>query len=183
VLRVLRDYEISQRRACGLIGVDPKTVRRERPPDHSAIRDAMKEVAGKRRRFGYRRNGIMLERQGMIMNHKKLYRLYREEGLSVRQRRGRKRARESRTPMPVPLAPGARWSMDFVSDTFGASRKFRILAINDDCCRENLCLEELAEQIELEDGCMSIIDSLDENADCAAAFTEQGLDYLDELLD
>jgi putative transposase len=88
---------------------------------------------GKRRRFGYRRIGIMLERQGMTMNHKKLYRLYREEGLSVRRRRGRKRARG--TPLPVPLAPGARWSMDFVSDTFGASRKFRILAINDDCCR------------------------------------------------
>jgi putative transposase len=140
VLRVLRDYEISQRRACVLIGVDPKTVRRERPPDHRAIRDAMKDVAGKRRRFGYRRIGAMLERQGMIMNHKKLYRLYREEGLSVRRRRGRKRARGSRTPMPVPQAPGARWSMDFVSDTFGASRKFRILAINDDCCRENLCL-------------------------------------------
>jgi putative transposase len=140
VLRVLRDYEISQRRACVLIGVDPKTVRRERPPDHRAIRDAMKDVAGKRRRFGYRRIGVMLERQGMIMNHKKLYRLYREEGLSVRRRRGRKRARGSRTPMPVPQAPGARWSMDFVSDTFGASRKFRILAINDDCCRENLCL-------------------------------------------
>jgi putative transposase len=86
----------------------------------------MKEVAGKRRRFGYRRIGIMLERQGMTMNHKKLYRLYREEGLSVRRRRGRKRARGSRTPMPVPLVPRARWSMDFVSDTFGASRKFRI---------------------------------------------------------
>ena len=112
MLRVLRDYEISQRRACGLIGVDPKTVRRERPPDHSAIRDAMKDVAGKRRRFGYRRIGIMLERQRIIMNHKKLYRLYREEGLSVRRRRGRKRARGSRTPMPVPLAPGVRWSMD-----------------------------------------------------------------------
>ncbi len=82
----------------------------------------------------------MPERQGMIMNHKKLYRLYREDGLSVRRRRGRKRARGSRTPMPVPLVPGARWSTDFVSDTFGASRKFRILAINDDCCRENLCL-------------------------------------------
>lgn len=110
------------------------------PSDHSAIRDAMKDVAGKRRRFGYRRIGIMLERRGIIMNHKKFYRLYREEGLSVRRRRGRKRARASRTPMPVPLAPGVRWSMDFVSDTFGASRKFRILAINDDCCRENLCL-------------------------------------------
>ena len=140
MLKALGGYPISQRRACVLIGVDPKTVRRERPPDHGAIRDAMKDVAGKRRRFGYRRIGVMLERQGMIMNHKKLYRLYREEGLSVRRRRGRKRARGSRTPMPVPLTPGARWSMDFVSDTFGASRKFRILAVNDDCCRENLCL-------------------------------------------
>jgi len=68
VLRVLRDYEIAQRRACLPVGVDPKTVRRERPPDHSAIRDAMREVAGKRRRFGYRRIGIMLERQGMIID-------------------------------------------------------------------------------------------------------------------
>ena len=140
MLKVLGLYPISQRRACVLIGVDPKTVRRERPPDHGAIRTAMREVAGQRRRFGYRRIGIMLERQGMIMNHKKRYRLYREEGLSDRRRRGRKRARGSRTPMPVPLVPGARWSMDFVSDTFGVSRKFRILAINDDCCRENLCL-------------------------------------------
>ena len=140
MLKVLGRYPISQRRACVLIGVDPKTVRRERPPDHGAIRTAMREVAGQRRRFGYRRIGIMLERQGITMNHKKLYRLYREEGLSVRRRRGRKRARGSRTPMPVPLVPGARWSMDFVSDTFGVSRQFRILAINDDCCRENLCL-------------------------------------------
>lgn len=136
----MRDYQISQRRACVLIGVDPKTVRRERPQDHSEIRAEMREIAAQRRRFGYRRVGVMLERKGMIMNHKKLYRLYSEEGLSVRRRRGRKRARGSRTPMPVPLRPGDRWSMDFVSDTFGASRKFRILAINDDCYRENLCL-------------------------------------------
>ena len=139
-LGVMRDYQVSQRRACVLIGVDPKTVRRERPPNHGAIREAMREIAGQRRRFGYRRIGVMLERKGMSMNHKKLYRLYREEGLSVRRRRGRKRARGSRTPVPGALRPGDRWSMDFVADTFGASRKFRILAINDDCCRENLCL-------------------------------------------
>ncbi|MGY6632951.1 MAG: IS3 family transposase, partial [Alkalilacustris sp.] len=87
------------------------------------------------------------------MNHKKLYRLYREEGLSVRRRRGRKRARGSRSPMPQALRPNQRWSMDprhghsdqwrshgSISDTFGASRRFRILAVNDDCCRENLGL-------------------------------------------
>ncbi len=100
----------------------------------------MHKIAEKRRRFGYRRVGILLERKGMIMNEKKLYRIYREEGLSVRRRRGRKRARGSRTPMPAPLRPNQRWSLDFLSDTFGACRKFRILAVNDDCCRENLAL-------------------------------------------
>ena len=135
------------------MGVDPKTVRREHPPDNPEIRLEMNKIAEKRRRFGYRRIGVLLERVGMIMNEKKLYpladrrlpaiavrRIYREEGLSVRRRRGRKRARGSRTPMPVPLRPNQRWSLDFLSDTFGACRKFRILAVNDDCCRENLCL-------------------------------------------
>ncbi len=86
----MRGPGISQRRACQLVGVDPKTVRRERPSDCPKIREEMKEIAGKRRRFGYRRIGILLERKGMTMNHKKLYRLYREEGLSVKRRRGRK---------------------------------------------------------------------------------------------
>jgi transposase InsO family protein len=121
-----------RRHAPTLIGVDPKTVRRDRPPDNPEIREEMHKIAEKRRRFGYRRVGIMLERKGMIMNEKKLYRIYREEGLSVRRRRGRKRARGSRTPMPVPLRPNQRWSLDFLSDTFGAGRRFRILAVNDD---------------------------------------------------
>ncbi len=136
----MRDHDLSQRRACVLVGVDPKTVRREQPPDNPDIREEMGKLAEKRRRFGYRRLGVLLERKGMVMNHKKLYRLYREEGLSVRRRRGRKRARSSRSPMPEALRPNQRWSMDFVSDTFGASRRFRILAVNDDCCRENLGL-------------------------------------------
>ena len=74
------------------------------------------------------------------MNEKTLYRIYQEEGLSGRRCRGRKGARGSRTPMPVPLPPNQRRSLDFLSDTVGACRKFRILAVNADCCRENLAL-------------------------------------------
>ena len=95
----MRDHKISQRRICDLVGVDTKTVRRARPPDHADIRKMMHEIAEKRRRFGYRRIGILLEREGLTMNEKKLYRLYKEEGLSVRRRRGRKRARGTRAPL------------------------------------------------------------------------------------
>ena len=137
---MVREHDISQRRVCRLIGVDPKTVRRDRPPDNQEVRDEMNKIVARRRRFGYRRIGVMLEREGYVMNHKKLYRIYKEEQLNVRKRRGRKRARGSRAPMPESLRPNERWSLDFLSDTFGASRRFRILAVNDDCCRENLCL-------------------------------------------
>ena len=126
-------FGISERRACTIFGVDRTSVRyAPRRSDDGDLRSRLREIAAERRRFGYRRVGVMLERKGHVMNHKKLYRLYREEGLSVRRRQGRKRARGSRTPMPVPLRPNDRWSMDFVADTFGASRRLRILAINDD---------------------------------------------------
>ena len=127
----MRDHPISQCRSCALIGVDPKTARRERPPDPLEIRLETNKIAEKRRRFGYRRIGVLLERVGRIMNEKKLCRIYRQEGVSVRRRRGRKRARGSRTPMPVPVRPNQRWSLDFLSDTFGACRKFRILPVNE----------------------------------------------------
>jgi putative transposase len=72
VLRAMRDHPISQRRVCVLIGVDPKTVRREMPPDNPETRLEMNKIAEKRRRFGYWRIGVLLERVGMIMNEKKL---------------------------------------------------------------------------------------------------------------
>ena len=72
VLRAMKDHPISQRRACVLIGVDPKTVRRDRPPDNPEIRVEMHKIAEKRRRFGYRRVGIMLERKGMVTSVKQV---------------------------------------------------------------------------------------------------------------
>jgi len=134
-----KDY--SQRRACGLIGLEPKTYRYvSRRPDDTPIRRRLKELALERRRFGYRRRHILLRREGIVLNRKKLYRLYREERLMVRKRGGRKRALGTRAPMAIPQGANQRWSLDFVSDALASSRRFRILAVVDDFTRECLAL-------------------------------------------
>lgn len=136
----MREHGFSQRRVCRLIEVDPKTVRRTATPDAPEVRERLRQLAGERRRFGYRRLGILLAREGMTMNHKRLYRLYRDEGLSVRRRRGRKRATGTRAPMAIPQGPNQRWSLDFVADALSWGRRFRVLAVVDDFTREALCL-------------------------------------------
>lgn len=78
----------------------------------------------------------MPRREGLVVNHKKLFRLYREEKLAVRRRGGRKRAIGTRAPMLVPLRPDERW----VSDQLTDGRRFRIMAVVDDCTRECLAL-------------------------------------------
>jgi len=135
------EHGVSQRRACDVLSVDRSSVRyRSIRPDDADVRKAMREVAAERRRFGYRRIHIMLERQGIYVNQKKLRRLYREEGLQVRKRGGRKRALGTRRPMIVPETINQRWSLDFVSDAFTDGRRFRVLAVVDDFSRECLAL-------------------------------------------
>jgi len=109
-----------------------------RRPEDTAIRERLRELAAERRRFGYRRLGWMLAREGRSINHKKLYRIYREERLMVRRRRGRKRALGTRAPMLLPGRINQRWSLDFVADTLSDGRRFRILCIVDDFSRECL---------------------------------------------
>src|SRR5712672_2375033 len=139
VSRVMERHGLSQRHACRLVGMDRSTLRYQgKQPDDSALRQRLRELAAERRRFGYRRLGWMLAREGHALNHKKLYRLYREERLMVRRRRGRKRALSTRAPMTLPIRINQRWSLDFVSDTFGDGRRFRILCIVDDFSRECL---------------------------------------------
>jgi putative transposase len=134
-------YEVSERRACSVLGTDRTAVRyRSRRRDDGAVRARLRELASIRRRFGYRRLHILLRREGIVMNHKKLRRLYREEGLKVRRRSGRKRAVGTRAPMTIPQGPDQRWSVDFLSDALADGRRFRILAIVDDFTRECLLL-------------------------------------------
>lgn len=141
VAHLVEKHGMSERRACKAIGCCRMTIRYQSiRPDDTALRERMRTIARERRRFGYRRLHVMLKREGLAVNHKKLFRLYREEKLSVRRRGGRKRAIGTRAPMLVPLRPNERWSLDFVSDQFTDGRRFRVLAIVDDCTRENLAL-------------------------------------------
>ena len=96
-------------------------------------------MAQERRRFGYWRLHVLLRREGHAVNKKRVQ-LYREEKLTVRRRGGRKRAVGTRAPIDVPMRPNERWSLDFVSDQMTDSRRFRILAVIDDCTRECLTL-------------------------------------------
>jgi len=134
-------HGITERRACSILGADRSVIRyRHRRANDAALRDRLKELAAERRRFGYRRLKVLLDREGKRMNHKKLRRLYTEERLQVRRRGGRKRALGTRAPMMLPDGPNQRWSLDFVSDTLTDGRRFRILAVVDDFTRESLCL-------------------------------------------
>lgn len=137
----MEERRYSQRRACALVGMHPRTYRYvSRRPDDTALRRRLRELAHERRRFGYRRLHTLLKREGIELNHKKLFRLYREERLTVRRRGGRKRALGTRAPMAIPQGRNQRWSLDFVSDALIDSRRFRILAMVDDFTRECLAL-------------------------------------------
>jgi putative transposase len=141
VIWAVREKGYSQRRACGLVGLHPKTYRyASKRTGDEGLRAKLRELASQRRRFGYRRLGLMLERQGIKLSPKKLYRLYKEERLTVRKRGGRKRALGTRAPMAIPQDRNLRWSLDFVMDTLVNGRRFRILTLVDDFTRECLGL-------------------------------------------
>jgi transposase InsO family protein len=130
---------LSERRACGLVGADRTMIRyRSRRSPDIELREQIRDLANARKRFGYRRLFILLRQAGEPSGVNRIYRLYREEGLSVRKRRSRKRAVGTRGPIPIEAKANARWSLDFVHDQFASGRRFRVLNIVDDATRECL---------------------------------------------
>lgn len=141
VVHICQVYAVSQRRAYAVLCVDRSSVHyRRKRPDDAHIREAMKQVASERQRFGYRRIHLMLERQGAIMNLKKLRRLYKQEKPTVRKHDRRKRALRTRRPIVLPSRATERWRLDFISDAFTDGRRFRVLAVVDDFTRKCLAL-------------------------------------------
>jgi len=135
-------HKVSERRACTVLGVVRALVRYRscRPPD-TALRERLKELAAARRRFGYRRLAVFLRRDGFADNIKKIHRVYKEEKLQVRCRKGRKKATGTRAPLPKAERINQVWSLDFISDAFTDGRRFRVLGVMDQCARECLTLE------------------------------------------
>ncbi len=132
-------FQMSERRACRVVAVDRKTIRyTSRRPRETELRARLRDLANERRRFGYRRLFILLRREGEPSGINRIYRLYREEGLGVRKRKGRKRAIGVRAPILVEARPNARWSLDFVHDQMANGRRFRILNVVDDVTHECL---------------------------------------------
>jgi len=140
-MQLRQAFQMSERRACRVIGTDRASVRyRAVRPEDGALRERLKALAQQRRRFGYRRLYVLLRREGQVVNKKRVQRLYREERLTVRRRGGRKRALGTRRPLEVPVTPNQRWSLDFIHDQLTDGRRFRILAVVDDCTRQCLAL-------------------------------------------
>lgn len=134
-------YRLSQRRAARLIPVRIGTLRYQSVRDHQdALRQRLRELAAVRVRFGYRRLTVLLRREGWRVNAKRIYRLYGDEGLTVRTKPRKKLASRARVPLPTPTRPNERWSMDFVSARTADGRWFRTLTVLDVYTRESLAL-------------------------------------------
>jgi putative transposase len=137
VVRFFRTgFRVSERRACRLAGAPRSSYRyRSQAADQSALRLRLRDLAATRVRYGYRRLHILLQREGWRVNHKRVYRLYREEGLGIRVKRRKKLASAPRVLPPPATQPLERWSLDFLSDSLVDGRRFRVLTIVDNVSR------------------------------------------------
>jgi putative transposase len=136
------NHQLSERRACTIVRLCRSSCRYQaKPKNDDEIRSRLRELAEKRRKFGASRLHTLLRREGWLINHKRTERLYREEGLSLRRKRCKKRTSHLRVVMDRPERINQHWSMDFVSDSLYNGRRFRVLTIVDDLSRECPALE------------------------------------------
>lgn len=126
-------FQISERKACRLVRIGRSSQRyQSQAKDQSALRIRLRDLAASRVRYGFQRLHLLLVREGWKVNHKRVYRLYKEEGLQLRLKKtGKKRASVPRVQPPPAGAPNERCSMDFMADRLADGRKFRVLALVD----------------------------------------------------
>jgi putative transposase len=134
---LIQTHSLSERRACELSQAARSTYRYMWiKTDDKLLRKRLKLLAYRRKSFGYRRLHALLKKEGFAANHKKVYRLYKEEGLSKRKKPRKRYLKRTKEPLRAAERPNQKWAMDFMSDSFGSSRKLRTLNILDVCTRE-----------------------------------------------
>lgn len=142
VAEMIATHGLSERRACGLVEITRRSFHRAPSPDRNAqLRKRLRALAEERRRWGCPRLHRMLRREGFTVNHKRVERIYREEGLSLRRRQKRKRLSHPRVARAMPTAANQIWAMDFIHDNLWSGRRYRALAVIDHWSRESLAIE------------------------------------------
>lgn len=140
-VRWLREqYVASQQRACGLMQIAVSSFRYESRRSDEALRERLVAAAREQPRWGYRRLELLVRESGMRVNHKRIFRVYRELGLTVRRRKRKRLVREG-TPRVSLTAANQEWALDFVHDGMASGRAIRVLSVVDACTRECLALE------------------------------------------
>jgi putative transposase len=142
VLHIKESLGLSERRACQLVDISSSVYRYQpKRGNDKEIRNRLRELAEQRKRFGSPLLHILLKREGLVINHKRTEKLYREEGLALRRKRRRKGVAGVRVIIPLLQRTNERWSMDFVTDSIVTGRRFRALVIVDDYSRECPAIE------------------------------------------
>ena len=137
---MVSEHHLSERRACRLVGLSRDSYRHPPKADQSTLdlHEKIVEIAHVRRRFGYRRIHDLLRPQFPSVNHKRVYRLYRQANLAVRQRKKSKRPINERVPLQLARTVNEVWSMDFVSDSLSGGRRLKYLTVADDFSHESV---------------------------------------------
>jgi putative transposase len=139
---LMAERQLGVTRACGLVGISRSLFAYEsKRASDIALTERMKEMAAAKRRYGYRRIHVLLRREGWQANHKRVWRLYSQAGLSVRKRTRKRITAVERVIRPQPTGPNQSWSMDFVADGLAYGRRFRCLNVVDDYTRECPAIE------------------------------------------
>jgi putative transposase len=140
VERLRSEYAFSERRACQLIGLAVSTYRYQPRRNDDSLYEQLTTLAREKPRYGYRRLHVLLLRTGTVVNHKRVWRVYHEAGLSVKRRKRKRLVRVGRPCEPV-SAPNQEWALDFASDRLATGRSVRVLSIVDAFTRECIALE------------------------------------------
>ena len=176
-------FQVSERRACRVAGVPRSSCRyRSQARDQTPLRHRLRELAAARVRYGYRRLHVLLQREGWRVNHKRIYRLYREEGLALRARRRKKRVSLPRVTPPPATRPHERWSMDFLADTLVHGRPFKVMTLVDNVSRVSPAIE--VDVSITGDHVVAVLDRLKRMAGCPARLAvDNGPEFISKALD